>query len=227
MDEELEKISKKLLQGRQYRSMKLECREMGTPDSEERIVEGYATTFNEPYILWEADSYIFKEQIDSRAFDKCDLSDVIFQYNHVGRVYARISNKTLEVRPDGHGLFIKANLGGTGEGRSLFEEIKGGYTTKMSFGFVVRGERMESIKDEATGKRIYIRTITDFEKVYDVSAVSSPANDGTEISARSWCEGVIAELEAERLKAEETEKRRKLESDERERELALLEFESN
>ncbi|WP_294429914.1 HK97 family phage prohead protease [uncultured Treponema sp.] len=227
MDEELEKISKKLLQGRQYRSMKLECREMGTPDSEERIVEGYAATFNEPYILWEEDSYIFKEQIDSRAFDKCDLSDVIFQYNHVGRVYARISNKTLEVRPDGHGLFIKANLGGTGEGRSLFEEIKGGYTTKMSFGFVVRGERMESIKDEATGKRIYIRTITDFEKVYDVSAVSSPANDGTEISARSWCEGVIAGLEAERLKAEETEKRRKLESDERERELALLEFESN
>ena len=227
MDEELEKISKKLLQGRQYRSMKLECREMGTSDSEERIVEGYAATFNEPYILWEEDYYIFKEQIDSRAFDKCDLSDVIFQYNHVGRVYARISNKTLEVRPDGHGLFIKANLGGTGEGRSLFEEIKGGYTTKMSFGFVVRGERMESIKDEATGKRIYIRTITDFEKVYDVSAVSSPANDGTEISARSWCEGVIAELEAERLKAEETEKRRKLESDERERELALLEFESN
>ena len=58
------------------------------------------------------------------------------------------------------------------------------------------------------------------------SAVSLPANDGTEISARKYCEGVIAELEAERLKAEETERRQKLESDERERKLALLEFES-
>lgn len=226
MDEELEKMSKKLLQGRQYRSMQLECRKL-EEGTDERIVEGYACTFNDPYLLWETDDYIFREQVDSRAFDKCDLSDVIFQYNHVGRVFARVSNKTLEVRPDGHGLYIRANLGGTSEGRSLFEEIDGGYTTKMSFGFVVLGERMESTKDEKTGKRIYLRTITELEKVYDVSAVSLPANDGTEISARSWCEGVIAELEAERLKAEESEKRQKMESDERERKLTLLEFESN
>ena len=52
--------------------------------------------------------------------------------------------------------------------------------------------------------------------------MSLPANDGTEISARSWCDGVIAELEAERLKAEETEKRQKIESDERARRIALL-----
>ena len=34
-----------------------------------------------------------------------------------------------------------------------------------------------------------------------MSAVSLPANDGTEISARSYADGVIAELEAERLKS--------------------------
>lgn len=226
MDEELEKMSKKLLQGRQYRSMVLECREMTEEKPEERVVEGYASTFEEPYTLWEDDEYIFREIVDSRAFDKCDLSDVIFQYNHVGRVYARKSNNTLEVKTDQHGLFIRADLGGTAGGRDLYEEIKGGYTTRMSFGFHVRGDKITNEKDEATGKRLYTRVITDIDKVYDVSAVSLPANDGTEISARSYCEGVIAELEAERIKAEESEKRQKLEMEERERKIALLEFES-
>ena len=50
--------------------------------------------------------------------------------------------------------------------------------------------------------------ITDIEKLYDVSAVSLPANDATEISARNLCEGVITEVEQERL-AIEAQRRKK------------------
>ncbi len=62
----------------------------------------------------------------------------------------------------------------------------------------------DSQDDEITEtKKGYLRTLRSISKVYDVSAVSLPANDYTEISARSHCDGEIAEIEAERLQAEE------------------------
>lgn len=229
MNEEIEKLAKKINAGRQYRAMVLKVEERAKAegqDEESFVVEGYATTYNKRYVLYDFDEYRFEEQVDSHAFDSCDMTDVIMQFDHSGRVFARTSNKTLGMVSDEHGLKIRADLSSTAQSRSLYEDIKAGLITKMSFGFVVRGDRIEKTKDE-NGKRVYIRTITDIGKLYDVSAVSLPANDGTEISARSWCDGVIAELEAERLRADETEKRQKLEADERERKLTLLEFESN
>ena len=71
----------------------------------------------------------------------------------------------------------------------------------MSFGFTVDEDKREITEDRATGAIDVLRTVTKVRKLYDVSAVSLPANDGTEISARSYCDGVIAELEAERLKS--------------------------
>lgn len=201
-----ETIQKKLNNGRQYRNMVLEVRK----DSEEDngcVVRGYATTFNEAYKLYGNDEYEVREMVSDKAFEECDMSDVIFQYDHEGRVYARISNNTLRLTTDEHGLLIEADLGGTEEGRKLYEEIKGGYTTKMSFGFTVDDDEvLESTEDE---KRIYLRTITRIGKLYDVSAVSLPANDMTEISARAFCDGVIAEAEAERLLKAENERKRK------------------
>lgn len=224
MNEEIEKLAKKINAGRQYRAMVLKAEERAKTDGQDEesfIVEGYATTYNERYTLYDFDEYRFEEKVDPHAFDKCDMSDVIMQFDHSGRVFARTSNNTLGLVSDEHGLKIRADLSTTAQSRSLHEDIKSGLITKMSFGFTVRGDSIEKTKDE-NGKRVYIRTITDISKLYDVSAVSLPANDGTEISARSWCDGVIAELEAERLKAEETEKRQKIESDERARRIALL-----
>lgn len=228
MPEEIEKLAAKINAGRQYRAMVLKAEERTEAENKDEkscIVEGYATTYNEPYVLYEYDEYRFVEQVDPHAFDNCDMSDVIMQFDHSGRVFARTSNKTLGIVSDKHGLKIRADLSSTENSRSLYEDIRAGLINKMSFGFTVRGDSIERTEDE-NGKRVYIRTIKDIGKLYDVSAVSLPANDGTEISARSWCEGAIAELEAERLKAEETEKRQKQEADERERKLALLEFES-
>ena len=193
-------LEEKIKSGRQYRTMQMSAKE-----DEEYRVQGYATTFNEPYLLYEYDDVKVYEQVSEKAFDDCDMSDVIMQYDHEGRVFARISNNTLELNVDEKGLLINAYLGGTELGRGLYEDIQGGYITKMSFGFVVDEDEIEEIRsDEGV---IVTRTITKIGKLYDVSAVSIPANDMTEISARGFCDGVIAELEAERLQRAEKEKR--------------------
>ena len=71
------------------------------------------------------------------------MSDVIMQFDHQGRVFARKSNDTLQLEVDDHGLKVTADLGGTEIGRQLYEEIKGGYVTKMSFGFTVAKDSMD------------------------------------------------------------------------------------
>lgn len=192
---------------REYRRINVGDLETRDDESGEMIVEGYATTFNEPYLLYKTDRYSVYEQIDRNAFNNTDMSDVIMQYDHEGRVFARNKNGTLQIMPDEHGLKIRANLGGTEIGRQLYQEIKGGYTDKMSFGFTVKkDERKETVND--TGETRIDRTITEINKLFDVSAVSLPANDATEISARCFGEGVIAEAVREYYAA--TERQRKI-----------------
>ena len=189
------------LNEREYRKIDISFLELRANDGNdgEKVVEGYATTFNQPYTLYDWGDYIVNEQIDSKAFDDCDMSDVIMQYDHKGRVFARISNGTLELKTDNKGLHIRANLGGTETGRQLYEEIKGGYTTKMSFGFVVGEEKREVTEDRVNNVTTVLRTITKITKLYDVSAVSLPPNNATEISARSVPEGVIDAAKKELL----------------------------
>ena len=67
-------------------------------------VEGYACTLNSPYELYSCDGYMAREQIGQHAFDGCDMSDVIMQYHHEGRAFARTSNNTLKLYGDKHGL---------------------------------------------------------------------------------------------------------------------------
>ena len=162
------------------------------------IVEGYASTF-EPYVLWYEDGFEIREQIDPHAFDNADMADVIMQYDHQGRVFARVSNNTLDISTDDHGLKIRADLSKTESARQLYEEIKSGMITQMSFAF--------SIQEDAYDKQEHLRTVTKIRKLYDVSAVSIPANPGTEISARSFAEGVIEQERLERAEAEERERK--------------------
>lgn len=196
---------------REYRTMVMDVvRDDEQADEETMKVSGYASTFNDPYILYEDEDVIYKEQVSDKAFDETDMSDVIMQYDHEGRVFARISNDTLRIKPDEKGLFIEADLGGTELGRGLYEEIRGGYTTKMSFGFTVNQDEEEKSKSE-DGRVEILRTITGISKLYDVSAVSLPANDGTSIgvSTRSQINGAIDAIRAERLEAERVELERR------------------
>lgn len=205
----LKSIEEKLSQGRQYRNIDVSTFERRAEDDGEKIVEGYATTFNRPYELYSNGGYTLMEQIDARAFDDCDMSDVIMQYDHEGRVFARISNDTLTVTPDSVGLKIRAKLGGTEIGRELYEEIDGGYTTKMSFGFKVGEDKREITENREDNTVTVLRTITKISKLYDVSAVSLPANDATSISARNYFNGVIEELKREKQAHEKRERQKK------------------
>lgn len=193
---------------REYRNMTMAVRE----DAEERkIVTGYASTFDEPYKLYSGEGFELWETVDRTAFDETDMSDVIMQFDHAGRVFARTRNNTLTVRPDEKGLYIEADLGGTELGRGLYEEIAGGYTDRMSFGFTVKEDRQDKEKND-DGIWIYTRHITSVGKLFDVSAVSIPANGATSITADAvtrsigdLTDGVIEKIQAERLEEEKRE----------------------
>lgn len=185
-------INEKIENGRTYRDM-----EIRISQEADQIVEGYASTFNDPYLLYRDGDYEVWEQVDRKAFAETDMEDVIMQYDHEGRVFARKSNNTLEVEPNTKGLHIRADLSGTEIGRQLYEEIRGGYTNKMSFGFTIAEQKREIEENADKGTYKVMRTITKVGKLYDVSAVSLPANPATSISSRRDGEGVIAEVKEE------------------------------
>lgn len=149
-----------LKDGREYRSLQnfaLVPREEG---SEEYRVKGTAVVFDTPTVLFVSDGIEYKEVIDRHAFDGCDLSDVIFNYNHGGKVVARLRNKTLALHVTERGLDMEAELSGTQAGRELYEEIDGGYIDKMSFSFSVREAKYDSVTHTRTityGYRLSLR----------------------------------------------------------------------
>lgn len=168
---------------REYRNLAqpLCCRKQEASE-QDYTVEGYATTFNKPYVMWEElDGTQYFEQIDAHALDGADMSDVIMQYDHCGRVFARQSNNTLKLTCDSKGLKIEADLSKTELARGLYEDIAAGMINKMSWAFVVT--------EDAYDATTHTRTILKVKKVYDVSAVSIPANDDTNIAARNYVNG--------------------------------------
>ena len=171
-------------------------------DADERrafTVEGYATTFEVPYDFGYGGA---RERVLRSAFDGADMSDVIFQLNHEGPVMARQRNGTLSLECDDHGLHVVADLSGSKYGRDLYEAISNGLMDRMSWGFIVPEDGWEWDQDTRTS------TITKVSKVFDVSAVSRPADEDTEIHARSYLDGVI-EAEQQELLRRETERRRR------------------
>jgi HK97 family phage prohead protease len=157
------------------------------------VVEGRAVVYDSPAVLWERDGVKYYEVISRGALDGADLSDVPFKYNHSDQhmVMARTRNKTLELVPDEQGLSIRANLADTTSGRDLYALIRRGDVDKMSFAFTV--------SEESYNKDTRTRSINKFKKIWDVSAVDTPAYPETSISARSYFEAAeAAQLESEK-----------------------------
>lgn len=158
----------------------------------ECYVEGYATTYGQPYELGTIEGETYYEQIDRGALDSADLSDVIMQYDHQGRVLARQSNGTLLVEPAGeHGLFVAADLSRSDAARQIYSDIQAGLVNGMSWAFTIADGGDYFDRSTRT------RHITRIRKIYDVSAVSIPANPATDISARGYCERRAAEEKQE------------------------------
>lgn len=164
--------------------------------TEDYIIEGYATTFNR-YELYEYDGIKFYEEIDRNAFDNADFSDVILQYDHAGKVLARTSNGTLQLSIDDVGLKVRADLSKSRSSKELYEEIENGLVTKMSWAF--------TYDEQSYDTKTRTRKFEKIKKVYDVSAVSIPANQDTSINARRFFDGVIEE---ERKEFAELQKRK-------------------
>ena len=105
-------------------------------------VEGFATTFDKPYVMYEYGGIKYCEVIDRNALVGADLSDVIMQFDHSGMVFARnkmAKNKppSLLLEPQESGLFIAANLSLTEEAKRLYASIDAGLICKMSWAFTV------------------------------------------------------------------------------------------
>lgn len=192
---------------RQYRDFSVANFRAAQTEGDEQTyrVRGYFTTFSEEYPLMD-DWY---ESIDARALDGADMSDVIFQLNHEGSPLARQRNKSLTVGIDEHGGWAEADLGGCQQGRDIYEAISNGLIDRMSFGFTIADDGFEWDEDE---DGVIHSVITRISKVFDVSCVSFPANEGTEIhSARSYLDGAIEarRKQQEVLRRAESQQRRK------------------
>lgn len=167
-------------------------------DSKDMIVEGRAVVYDSPTVLYEWDGVKYYEIIQRGALDGADMRDVPFKYNHSDAVMvmARTRNQSLELIPGDQGLLIRAKLANTTAGRDLYELIKRGDIDKMSFAF--------SVLEDSYNKDTRTRTIMKIKRIWDVSAVDTPAYADTTLSARDYFKAV-AEAEAEAKAALESE----------------------
>ena len=130
----------------------------------------------------------FDEIIDSGALDNTDLTDVRFLVNHdiskipLARSRRNNGNSTMQLTVDTFGMGIRVTLDteNNSEARALYSAVQRGDITGMSFMFGVRGEKWDDLESDHP-----TRHITDISTVVEVSAVTFPAYDATEINARS------------------------------------------
>ena len=143
------------------------------------IIEGYAAIYDDVADI----GGMFKETIARGAFDSADMRDVPLKYNHVDNVpiLARTRNKSLALIADDKGLRIRAELLDTTDGVDMYKRIKAGLIDKMSFAFTIAKGGDEWTRKDG-GK---FRTITRFDRIFDVSVVDMPAYENTSIFARS------------------------------------------
>lgn len=153
----------------------------------------------------------FDEVIVGGALDETDLKDVRFLVNHntdmipLARSRNNNENSTMQLSPDSKGLGMRANLDteNNTDSRNLYSAVGRGDITGMSFMFTIDEERWEDLDtDHPT------RYILKIGKVFEVSAVTFPAYEATEISARDKeaLESAKATLESVRSRSLESDK---------------------
>lgn len=182
-----------------------EIRAVNDTETNEMIVEGYASVFDEETLIGE-DDFSYIEVIRKGAFDEADFKDCCLKYNHKDGVLilARTRNGSLECKVDDKGLFIRAKLIDTSSNIDIYKCIKSGLLDKMSFCFTVAEHEVD--RNVTPIKRV----VTKIKKVWDVAVVDVPAYDGTSIYARSK---QLVETELNRQKSLENDN--SLENDKR------------
>lgn len=153
-------------------------------ESGEKIITGRPIVYNS-----RTDMGWFDEIIDGGALDNADLTDVRYLVNHntsmipLARSRRNNGNSTMKITPDAQGLnidFVKLDVENNSDARALYSAVKRGDITGMSFMFYVDADAWENLESEHP-----TRHITKIGSVVEVSAVTFPAYESTEIYARS------------------------------------------
>lgn len=171
-------MSKKELERRSYN---FEVRAEGTESG--GIITGRPIVYNSRTNLG-----FFDEIIESGALDKADLTDVRFLVNHdtsklpLARSRRNTPNSTMQLLTDTEGMAIRVNLDieNNADAKSLYSAVQRGDITGMSFMFGVNSDEWENLESEHP-----TRHIKEISTVVEVSAVTFPAYEATEINARS------------------------------------------
>jgi HK97 family phage prohead protease len=139
-------------------------------------VAGYAAVFNEETNI----GGMFREKIAPGAFEEAvKRDDVVFLVNHEGLPLARTRSGTLTIKEDKRGLYMETELDPEDpDVKAIIPKMKRGDLDKMSFGFIPTRQEWDDSED------IPLRTIQEAQ-LLDVSIVTTPAYDGTEIGLRS------------------------------------------
>lgn len=157
--------------------------EVREKEDEAGVIEGIPIVYDS-----ETDLGWFREKIQKGALDKTDLTDVRFLVNHdlskipLARSRNNNENSTMQLQVKNDGLHIRAKLDieNNTEAKSLYSAIKRGDVSGMSFLFSADGEEWEELDSDSP-----LRTITSISSIVEVSAVTVPAYEDTEIYARS------------------------------------------
>ena len=162
---------------RENRSFSFDLRS-ADEDQGEMILKGHASVFNQKTRLY---GKTF-EQIERGAFSEVLSDDCYALFNHdPNLVLASVKSKTLDLVEDEMGLLATIKVANTSFGRDVFNLIKSGVIRKMSFGFQVRQQDIQQHFFEDSKETLVI--IKKVSRLYDVSPVTYPAYEGTDISA--------------------------------------------
>lgn len=167
--------------------------EMRAVDHEDGTMEaeGYALKFDKETQIGSG-HWAYIEKIDKISMTTADTKDVIFDFNHSwDYLLARTINGSLTLEVDDIGLKMRATFVDTAQGKDVYKMIKEGLINRMSFAAEVK--RSEWQVDE-NGIEMDRRTITEFGRFFDVSAVTFPAYDDTIIATRSDLEIIDREV---------------------------------
>jgi uncharacterized protein len=141
------------------------------------VISGYAAVFNSKTMIGDW----FEEVISPGAFARSisENGDVRALFNHNwDNVLGRTKNGTLRLEEDERGLKFEVELPNTSVARDLAESMRRGDINQCSFGFWATGETWDYSIEPA------VRTINEVE-LYEISVVSIPAYEDTEVSLRS------------------------------------------
>jgi hypothetical protein len=157
----------------------IEIRTAQQPNDDSLIIEGYPVVFDTPTNINDPMGS-YTEIIERSALNGVNLNDTRLLYNHdLSKIPLAKTPKTMELSINDEGLYMRAELPDTEQGRSVYTAVKRGDLTGMSFSFTTDKDGSQYDVEKRT------RTISKINKIYECSIVPFPAYQTTSVEARS------------------------------------------